>query len=194
VPASSPYRTFAEFLADVKANPGKVTYGSAGPGSSIHMVTALFELQSGAKMTHVPYKGSGPALVDLIGGQIQVMFENFSSGIGHVKSGKLRVLAVTSAQRDPRLPDVPTVAEAGVPGYSATSWFTIAAPRGMPAGLVEKVNRDATRVLTTPEATAQLAALGVTLTPNTPAEAAAFFRTETVKWNRVIEAANLTLD
>ncbi len=194
VPASSPYRTFAEFLADVKANPGKVTYGSAGPGSSIHMVTALFELQSGAKMTHVPYKGSGPALVDLIGGQIQVMFENFSSGIGHVKSGKLRVLAVTSAQRDPRLPDVPTVAEAGVPGYSATSWFTIAAPRGMPAGLVEKVNRDATRVLTTPEATAQLAALGVTLTANTPAEAAAFFRTETVKWNRVIEAANLTLD
>jgi tripartite-type tricarboxylate transporter receptor subunit TctC len=194
VPASSPYRTFADFLADAKANPGKINYGSAGPGSSIHMVTALFEQMSGARLTHVPYKGSGPALVDLIGGQIQVMFENFSSGIAHVKGGKLRVLAVTSAKRDPRLPVVPTVAEAGVPGYSATSWFTLAAPRSMPANLVEKLNRDALRVLTTPEATAQLEALAITLSPNTPADAAAFFRSETVKWSRVIEAANLQLD
>lgn len=194
VPASSPYRTFADFLADAKANPGKVNYGSAGPGSSIHMVTALFEQMSGARLTHVPYKGSGPALVDLIGGQIQVMFENFSSGIAHVKSGKLRVLAVTSAQRDPRLPDVPTIAEAGVPGYSATSWFTLAAPRSMPASLVEKLNRDALRVLTTPEATAQLEALAITLTPNTPAEAAAFFKSETVKWSRVIDVAKMQLD
>lgn len=194
VPASSPYRTFAEFLADAKANPGKINYGSAGAGSSIHMVTALFEQMSGARLAHVPYKGSGPALVDLIGGQIQVMFENFSSGIAQVKGGKLRVLAVTSARRDPRLPDVPTIAEAGVPGYSATSWFTLAAPRSMQASMVEKLNRDALRVLTTPEATAQLDALAITLTPNTPAEAAAFFRSETVKWSRVIEAANLQLD
>jgi tripartite-type tricarboxylate transporter receptor subunit TctC len=194
VPASSPYRTFADLLADAKANPGKINYGSAGPGSSIHMVTALFEQMSGARMTHVPYKGSGPALVDLIGGQIQVMFENFSSGIAHVKSGKLRVLAVTSAKRDPRLPDVPTIAEAGVPGYSATSWFTLAAPRSMPASMVEKLNRDALRVLTTPEATAQLDALAITLTPNTPAEAAAFFKSETVKWSRVIDVAKMQLD
>jgi tripartite-type tricarboxylate transporter receptor subunit TctC len=194
VPATSPYRTFADFLADAKANPGRINYGSAGPGSSIHMVTALFEQMSGARLTHVPYKGSGPALVDLIGGQIQVMFENFSSGIAHVKSGKLRALAVTSARRDPRLPDVPTIAEAGVPGYSATSWFTLAAPRSMSASMVEKLNRDALRVLTTPEATAQFDALAITLTPNTPAEAAAFFKSETVKWSRVIEAANLQLD
>ena len=194
VPANSPYRTFADLLADAKANPGKINYGSAGPGSSIHMVTALFEQMSGARMTHVPYKGSGPALVDLIGGQIQVMFENFSSGIAHVKSGKLRVLAVTSAKRDPRLPDVPTIAEAGVPGYSATSWFTLAAPRSMPASMVEKLNRDALRVLTTPEATAQLDALAITLTPNTPAEAAAFFKSETVKWSRVIDVAKMQLD
>jgi tripartite-type tricarboxylate transporter receptor subunit TctC len=194
VPASSPYRTFADLLADAKANPGKINYGSAGPGPSIHMVTALFEQMSGARMTHVPYKGSGPALVDLIGGQIQVMFENFSSGIAHVKSGKLRVLAVTSAKRDPRLPDVPTIAEAGVPGYSATSWFTLAAPRSMPASMVEKLNRDALRVLTTPEATAQLDALAITLTPNTPAEAAAFFKSETVKWSRVIDVAKMQLD
>ena len=194
VPAASPYKTFGDFLADAKANPGKINYASAGPGSSIHMVTALFELQSGTRLTHVPYKGSGPALVDLIGGQIQVMFENFSSGMPHVRSGKLRVLAVTSARRDPRLPDVPTVAEAGVPGYSGTSWFTLAAPRSMPAELVEKVNRDAQRGLASPEAAARLDTLGVTFTPNTPVEAAAFFKSETIKWNRVIEAANLQLD
>jgi tripartite-type tricarboxylate transporter receptor subunit TctC len=194
VPATSPYRTFGEFLADAKANPGKINYASAGPGSSIHMVTALFELQSGTRLTHVPYKGSGPALVDLIGGQIQVMFENFSSGMPHVRSGKLRVLAVTTARRDPKLPEVPTIAEAGVPGYSATSWFTLAAPSSMPRDLVEKVNRDAQRGLAAPESMARLDALGVTFTPNTPAEAAAFFKSETAKWNRVIEAANLRLD
>lgn len=194
VPAASPYKTFGDFLADAKANPGKINYASAGPGSSIHMVTALFELQSATRLTHVPYKGSGPALVDLIGGQIQVMFENFSSGMPHVRSGKLRVLAVTSARRDPKLPEVPTIAEAGVPGYSATSWFTFAAPRTVPAELIEKLNRDAQRALSTPEAMARLDALGVTFTPNTPAEAAAFFKSETAKWNRVIEAANLKLD
>jgi tripartite-type tricarboxylate transporter receptor subunit TctC len=194
VPATSPYRTFGEFLADAKANPGKINYASAGPGSSIHMVTALFELQSGTRLTHVPYKGSGPALVDLIGGQIQVMFENFSSGMPHVRSGKLRVLAVTTARRDPKLPEVPTIAEAGVPGYSATSWFTLAAPRSMPPELVEKINRDAQRGFASPEVLARLDALGVTFTPNTPAEAAAFFRSETAKWNRVIEAANIRLD
>jgi tripartite-type tricarboxylate transporter receptor subunit TctC len=194
VPAISPYRTFADFLGDAKANPGKINYGSAGPGSSIHMVTALFEIASGARLTHVAYKGSGPALVDLIGGQIQVMFENFSSGMPHVRGGRLRVLAVTSAKRDPKLPEVPTIAEAGVPGYSGTSWFTLAAPRSVPPELVEKINRDAHRVWATPEAAARLDALGVTFTPNIPAEAAAFFKSETAKWNRVIEAANIRLD
>ena len=194
VPANSPYRAFGDFLADAKANPGKINYASAGPGSSIHMVTALFELLSGTRLTHVPYKGSGPALVDLIGGQIQVMFENFSSGMPHVRSGKLRVLAVTGSKRDPKLPDVPTIAEAGVPGYAATSWFTLAAPSSMPRDLVEKVNRDANRALASPEAASRLDALGVTYTANTPAEAAAFFRSETAKWSRVIEAANLRLD
>jgi tripartite-type tricarboxylate transporter receptor subunit TctC len=194
VPAASAYKTFGDFLADAKAHPGTINYASAGPGSSVHMVTALFELNSATRMTHVPYKGSGPALIDVIGGQIQVMFDNLSSGLPHVRSGKLRVLAVTSAKRDPKLPDVPTIAEAGVPGYSATSWFTLAAPRSMPAERVEKVNRDVNRVLASPEAAARLDALGIVFTPNTPAEAAAFFKSETIKWNRVIEAANLTLD
>ena len=194
VPAASPYKTFGQFMADAKASPGKINYASAGPGSSVHMVTALFEVMSGARMTHIAYKGSGPALVDVISGQVQVIFDNLSSGLPHVKSGKLRVLAVTSEKRDPKLPDVPTIAEAGLPGYAATSWFTLAAPSSLPANLVEKLNKDVHRAMATPEAQARLDALGVIFTPNTPAEARAYFKSETVKWNRVIEAANLRLD
>ncbi len=194
VPANSPYKTFADFLADAKANPGKVTYGTAGPGSSIHMVTALFELMAGVRMTHVPYKGSGPALVDLIGGQIAVMFENIGSGMVHLRSGKLRALAVTGPQREPTLPDVPTIAEAGVPGYSGTSWWTVGAPAGTPNAVVEKLQQDIRRVTATPEARAKFEQLGVRPVINTPAEAAAFFASETIKWNKVIEAAKLQLD
>lgn len=194
VPANSRYKTFADFLADAKANPGKVSYASAGPGSSVHMVTALFELASGARLNHVAYRGSGPALIDLIGGQVDVMFDNMSSGMPHVQSGKLRVLAVTGPKRDARLPDVPTINEAGVPGYSGTSWFTLAAPASMPAALVEKLNKDVQRVLASPEVVARYDKLGMNYMPNSPAEAAAFFKSETVKWNRVIEAAKIQLD
>jgi tripartite-type tricarboxylate transporter receptor subunit TctC len=194
VPVNSPYRTLGDLLADAKANPGKVNYATAGAGSSVHMVTALFELMAGVRMTHVPYKGSGPALVDLLGGQVMVMFDNMSSSLVHVQAGKLRALAVTGASRDKRLPNVPTVAEAGVPGYSGTSWFTLAAPRGTPPALVDRLNKDVQRAMASPEAVAQLDKLGITFTPDTPEQAAAYFRTETVKWNRVIEAAKLQLD
>jgi tripartite-type tricarboxylate transporter receptor subunit TctC len=194
VPAASPYKTFAEFLADTKANPGKIAYGSAGPGSSIHMVTALFELMSGIRLNHVPYKGSGPALIDLIGGQIQVMFENIGSGMVHIQSGKLRPLAVTGARREPTLPDVPTVAEAGVAGYAATSWWTMFAPRSVAMPLVEKVQQDVKHVLLGAAVQARLDSNGVRAVGNSPAEAAAFFASETAKWNRVIEAAKLQLD
>jgi tripartite-type tricarboxylate transporter receptor subunit TctC len=194
VAANSPYRTFAELHADAKANPGKINYATAGAGSSVHMVTALYELMGSTRMTHVPYKGSGPALIDVIGGQVAVMFDNMSSSMPHIQSGKLRALAVTGAARDPRLPNVPTIAESGVPGYAGTSWWTLAAPRSMPAALVEKLNRDVTRVMTIPEVTAQLEKLGITFSPNTPEQAGAYFKSETVKWNRVIDAAKLQLD
>ncbi|MBL8359550.1 MAG: tripartite tricarboxylate transporter substrate binding protein [Rubrivivax sp.] len=194
VPAASPYRSFAELLADAKAQPEKLRYGTAGPGSSVHMVTALFELMSGVRMTHVPYKGSGPALVDLIGGQIDVMFENIGSGMVHIRSGKLRALAVTGPQREPTLSDVPTVAEAGVPGYAGTSWWTVAAPRSLPDALALRIQQDLRRVLLVPEQRAKFDASGVRPVLNAPAEAAAFFASETAKWNRVIEAAKLQLD
>jgi tripartite-type tricarboxylate transporter receptor subunit TctC len=194
VPVNSKYKTFADFLADAKANPGKINYASAGPGSSVHMVTALFELASGARLNHVAYRGSGPALIDLIAGQVDVMFDNMSSSMPQVQGGKLRVLAVTGAKRDPRFPDAPTIAEAGVPGYAGTSWFTLAAPASMPAALVEKLNKDVQKVLTSPEAQARYKQLGIEYEANTPAQAQAYFKSETVKWNRVIEAAKLQLD
>ncbi|MBP6899999.1 MAG: tripartite tricarboxylate transporter substrate binding protein [Burkholderiaceae bacterium] len=194
VPAASPYRSFAELLADAKANPGKLRYGSAGPGSSVHMVTALFELASGARLAHIPYKGSGPALVDLIGGQIDVMFENIGSGMTHIRSGKLRALAVTGPVREPTLPDLPTLAEAGVAGYAATSWWTVAAPRSLPDALAQRIAQDLRRVLATPEQRARFEASGVRAVLNSPAEAAAFFASETQKWSRVIAAAKLQLD
>jgi len=194
VPAASPYKTLADLIGDARAHPGKISYATAGAGSSVHMVTLLFERMAGVRMTHVPYKGSGPALVDLIGGQVDVMFDNMSSGLPHARGGKLRALAVTSAARDKRLPDVPTVAEAGVPGYDGTSWFTLAAPRGTPAALVQRLNQDVQKILTGADAAAQLDKLGIGFMANTPQQAAAFFRTETVKWNRVIESAQLQLD
>ena len=194
VKADSPYKTFEDFLADAKARPGQISYASAGPGSSIHMITALFELSSGTRLLHVPYKGSGPAMIDLLAGQVQVMFENMSSGMPHVQGGKVRVLAVTGAQRDPRFPNVPTVAESGVPGFSGTSWFTVAAPASTPPELIQRLNQDVQRVLAAPDVRERFDKLGLTYTPNTPAQAQAFIRSETQKWNRVIEAAQLQLD
>jgi tripartite-type tricarboxylate transporter receptor subunit TctC len=191
---SVPAKTVKEFVALAKKHPGELNYGSAGAGSSIHMVTELFMLATGTKLTHVPYKGSGPALTDLMGGQIQVIFENLPTALPLIESGKLRAIAVTSEKRAPSLPALPTVAESGVPGYAATSWFTIAAPKGVPQPLIEKLNADMRRVLTTPEAIDEFRKFGISLVANTPAEANKFFALETKKWSKVIEAANIRLD
>jgi tripartite-type tricarboxylate transporter receptor subunit TctC len=158
------------------------------------MVTALFETTSGTKVNYVPYKGSGPALVDLIGGQVQVMFENLPTGLPHVRSGKVRALAVTGDRRDGRLPDVPTIAEAGLPGYAALSWFTIAAPRGTPQAVIDRLSADLKRVLSVPEVKAQLDDQGASLVLSTPSQAQAFITAETGKWDRVIQATRLQLD
>ena len=149
---------------------------------------------SGTKLTHVPYKGSGPALVDLMGGQIQVMFENLPTALPYIQSGKLKALAVTSLRRDPRLPNLPTVDEAGVPGYYATSWFTLAAPRSVPAAIIERLNADLQRTLSSHEAVEEFKKLGIGLIGNTPAEAARFIASETEKWERVVKAAQMQVD
>jgi tripartite-type tricarboxylate transporter receptor subunit TctC len=194
VPAASPLKTFGELLARARSDPASLNYATAGPGSSVHMVTALFETTSGAKVNYVPYKGSGPAMVDLIGGQVQVMFENLPTAIPHIASGKVRAIAVTGDKRDPRLPNVPTIAEAGLPGYSALSWFTVAAPRGTPQAIVDKLAKDIHAVLSEPEVAARLDKMGTTLVASTPAQARQFFQAETAKWTRVIQATHLQLD
>ena len=194
VPAAFPAGNLKEFIALANARPGQINYGSAGPGSSIHMVTELFQLMSGVKLTHVPYKGSGPAVIDLMGGHVDANFDGLGVVLPYVRAGKLRAIGVTTARRSDSLPEVPTVAESGVPGYAASSWFTIAAPGAVPAALVDRVNRDLRRVLSSKEAADDFRKMGIGVILSTPAEAARYFATETEKWNRVIKAANIKLD
>ena len=189
-----PVKSVEELVALAKAKPGTLNFGSAGPGSSTHMVAELFILATGVKLTHVPYKGSAPALNDLMGGQIQLMFENFPTAMPLVRGNRVRALAVTGARREPGLPEIPTAAETVAPGYAATSWFTLGAPRGLPAGLVEKIQSDLKRALSTPEASEDFRAQGISPMLNTPAEAARFIAAETEKWNRVIDAAKIQVE
>ncbi|MDB5863569.1 MAG: tripartite tricarboxylate transporter family receptor [Betaproteobacteria bacterium] len=191
---SMPVKSVKEYIALAKARPGEITFGSAGSGSSTHMSGELFKYMAKVDVTHVPYKGSGPALSDLLGGHIQSMFENLPTLPPHIASGKLRALGITSKARVPVLPDVPTIAEAGVPGYEATAWFTIAAPSKVPAALVQKLNADFNRVLTAADTEARMRELGLTRLGGSTADAAKHFASETEKWNKVIKAAKLRVD
>src|ERR1700710_21496 len=149
----------AEFIAYCKANPGKINMASSGSGTSVHLSGELFKSMTGCNMLHVPYKGAGPALTDIMGGQVDVIFDNLPSSIGHIKGGKIRALAVTSAERDPSLPQVPTVAET-VPGYEATAWFGIGMPKGTPKEIIDKINAEVNRALADPKMRERLAELG----------------------------------
>jgi tripartite-type tricarboxylate transporter receptor subunit TctC len=192
---SLPPRNVKEFIALAKARPGEINYGSAGFGSSTHMTGALFEMMAQVKLGHVPYKGSAPALSDLVGGQIQAMFEVISPVLPHyIASGKLRALGVTTRQRLQVLPDVPTVAEAGVPGYESTAWYTVAAPSKVPAAIIQKLNADVNGVINAPDMQPRFAELGATRMGGTPEAAAKYFAAETEKWNKVIKAAGLKAD
>lgn len=189
-----PVRTLADLVALARSRPGEITFGSAGNGSSTHLAGELFLLAASVRMAHVPYRGSAPALNDLVAGNIQVMFENLPTIPPHAASGAVRPLAVTSAARSPALPGVPTAAEAGVPDYVATAWFTLAAPASVPAPLLERLNADARAALAKPEVAERLRGLGVTPIGGTVAEARRFFAAETEKWNRVIATAGIRLD
>src|SRR4051812_48707441 len=182
---SVPAKTVAEFIAYAKANPGKINFASSGSGTSIHLAGELFKVMTGVQMTHVPYKGSAPALSDLMGGQVQVMFDNLPPSLPQIKAGKLRALAVTSAQRAPALPDVPTVAEAGLPGYEASSWFGVLAPAGTPPAVIARLNGEVAKWLATPDAKERMLATGANAIGGSPEDFAAHIRSETAKWAKV---------
>ncbi|PPE66225.1 tripartite tricarboxylate transporter substrate binding protein [Caldimonas caldifontis] len=191
---SVPVKNVQEYIAYAKANPGKVTFASSGNGSSIHLSGELFKQMTGVDMTHVPYRGSAPAISDLIGGQVQSMFDNMPSALPHVQGGKLRALAVTSAQRSAAAPDVPTLAEAGVPGYDVQSWFGLNAPKGTPKAIVDKLNAEVNKALALPDVQKRLAELGAVASPMSPAAYDKFIKAEVAKWAPVVKASGATVD
>jgi tripartite-type tricarboxylate transporter receptor subunit TctC len=190
---SVPAQTVPEFIAYAKANPGKINYASAGIGTSLHMTGELFKMMTGVDMVHVPYRGAGPALTDLVGGQMQVMFDNMPSSIGFIRDGKLRPLAVTTATRWEGLPDVPSVAEF-VPGFEASAWFGVGAPKNTPAEIIDKLNKEINAILADPKMKAQFADLGGTVLPGSPADFGKLISDETEKWGKVVKAANIKVE
>ncbi|MGE8375000.1 MAG: Bug family tripartite tricarboxylate transporter substrate binding protein [Diaphorobacter nitroreducens] len=191
---SQPFKTVKELIAYAKANPGKITFGSPGSGASPHVSGELFKSMTGTDLLHIPYKGSAPAMTDLLGGQTSVMFDNMPSAIQHVRSGKLRPIAVTTAKRSPELPDVPTIAEAGVPGYEATSWFGMFAPAGTPKPVLDKLHAALIKVLNQADVKKKIAEQGGDVVAETPAQFAAFIQAESVKWGKVVKESGATAD
>jgi tripartite-type tricarboxylate transporter receptor subunit TctC len=187
---SVPAKSVPEFIAYAKVHPGKINMASPGPGTNPHLAGELFKMMAGVDLTHVPYRGGGPALIDLLGGQVQVMFPATAASIEYIRAGKLRPLAVTTATRSEALPEVPTVGEF-VPGYEASGWFGVAAPRNTPPDIIEKLNKEINAALADPKIKARLADLGGTVLPGSPADFGKLIANETEKWGKVIRAANI---
>lgn len=188
-----PVKNVAEFIVYCKANPGKINMASSGSGTSVHLSGELFKYMTGCNMTHVPYKGAGPALNDLIAGQVQVLFDNLPSSAPHIKGGRIRALAVTSLTREPSMPNIPTVADT-VPGYEATAWFGIGMPKGTPPAVIDRVNAEVNLALADPKMRARLADLGGVPIPGTPEDFGKIMAEETAKWTKVVEASGATVD
>ena len=193
VTPSLPVKTVAEFIAYCKANPGKLNMASSGSGTSVHLSGELFKSMTGCDMLHVPYKGAGPALVDLMGGQVQVIFDNLPSSVGHLKGGKLRALGVTSLEREPSLPGVPTIGET-VPGYEATAWFGIGMPKGTPRDVIDKVNAEVNRALADPKFRDRMAELGGKPIAGSPEDFGRIIAAETAKWEKVVNASGAKVE
>jgi tripartite-type tricarboxylate transporter receptor subunit TctC len=191
---SLPVKTLQDLVAYAKANPGKLTYASSGAGAPQRMCAELFKLKIGADMIHVPYKGSGPAMNDLVGGQVLTMCETVPASLQLIKAGKLRALAVTTAERISMLPDVPTAAEAGVTGIEVSSLFGVMAPAGTPAAIISKLNTEIEKVLAQPEAVEQFLQQGAFTVKMTPEQSGERLRREIAQWARVIEAAKIKAD
>jgi tripartite-type tricarboxylate transporter receptor subunit TctC len=187
---SLPIHTIPELIAYAKANPGKLNYASSGVGSTLHVAGELFKMMTGADIVHVSYRGGAPALIDLMSGRVQLMFDNVPTSLQFIKAGKLRPLAVTSAERAAVLPELPVVADF-VPGYEASAWYGLAAPKGTPSAIVEKLNREVNAILAQPDVKAQLADLGASLLPGSTGDFGRLIVDETAKWGKVIRFAGI---
>jgi tripartite-type tricarboxylate transporter receptor subunit TctC len=181
--------TVKELIAAAKAEPGRITGASSGSGTSIHMSLEMFKHFTGTDILHVPYKGSAPAVADLIGGQVQIMFDNIPSALPHIRSGKLKAMATTGAKRAPALPDLPTVAEAGVPGYESGVWFGIVVPTGTPKDVIDKLNADTRKAMALPEFQKRMTDLGYELVGGSPAEMGEMIQAELKRWGPVVKAS-----
>jgi tripartite-type tricarboxylate transporter receptor subunit TctC len=193
VTPSLPVKSVAEFIAYCKANPGKLNMASSGSGTSVHLSGELFKSMTGCDMLHVPYKGAGPALMDLIGGQVQVIFDNLPSSVGHIKSGRLRALAVTSQEREPSMPGLPTIGET-VPGYEATAWFGVGMPKNTPKDIIDKVNAEVNRALADPKFRDRMAELGGKPIAGTPEDFGKIIAAETTKWEKVVTSSGAKVE
>lgn len=189
-----PFKTVQELIAYAKAHPGKVNFGSSGNGTSIHLSGEMFSHMAKVDIVHVPYKGSAPAMNDLLGNQIAIMFDNMPSALQYVRAGKLNALGVTSAKRSPELPNVPTIAEAGVPGYEASSWFGLFVPAATPAPVQAKLHAALVKVLAQPDVKKRMADQGAEVVSEKPEQFAAFIQAESRKWGQVVRASGATLD
>lgn len=188
---SVPARTVKELIALARSKPGDLAYGSAGPGNSTHLAGELFNSMAGTTMLHVPYKGSGPGLIDLVSGQLQLYFANLTAGLPYIRSNRVRALAVTGPVRTPLLPALPTVAEAGLPGYAVTGYFGVLVPTGTPAGIIARLNGEIVKAVRAPDVRASLAAEGAEPVGSSPEEFAAFIREEITRWAGAVKTAGL---
>ncbi len=191
---SVPAKTVKEFVALARSRPGQINYASSGSGTSIHMSAELFKMLTGTDMVHITYKGSAQALTDLVGGQVSVMFDNLPPSMPHIKSGRLRAIAITTASRYPGLPDLPTVAESGVPGYEASAWFGVVAPGGTPKEIVGRLNTEVNRAVNAADMIDRFAQQGATPAPGTPEDFGAHISAEIAKWAKVVKASGARVD
>ncbi len=190
----TPYKTVADLIAAAKARPGELNYASSGNGSGQHLFMAQLASMAGIKLTHVPYRGSGQATTDLLGGTVPISMPGTAGMVAHIKAGKLRPLATSGSKRSPQLPDVPTLAESGVPGYAAYVWLGLLAPKGTPPAIIERLHRELKVVLATAEVKSHFAEAGIELMGSTPAEMDAYFREERDHWARVVKESGAKID
>ena len=194
VPANSPYKSVNELIAVGKANPGKLTFASSGSGTSVHLSAVLFEKMAKIDMIHVPYKGTGSAMPDVISGQVDMSFPNLPSGLPHVKSGSLRALGVTTAKRSAAAPNIPTIAESGLPGYDMATWYGLVAPANLPEAIRTRLNKELQVVLADPKFKDKLIAQGADPMPGTADQFAQFIKSEIERWRKLIAQSNITID